>query len=273
MDKVWTEKELQNKSPNELKIILEDKNLKKSGYKAQLIKRILDSQAGKKVRKSNKSKKEIIPEPIKELGKYLPNGKKYENYKELMNYFLNYSDENVYNVGVRMKKSLERYMKDKITEVDEELRDLIYEDALNVYQEAKEKENTLMKKLYSYPDPKYYNILTTFGKAEVIGAHIVDINGKETLERELYHVLQKEYYFNSGDIVGITSDPYKYPELLIYISDRGRISYVSHLYNNKPYPDENGWYPLPYFLRDGNRQEIENIYYFPFIKQKEKEKL
>jgi hypothetical protein len=269
----YTEEELWDKSIIELKDILGYYGLVKSGYKKKLIERILVYQQNKiksKIKKTIAKKEDINEKLVKNI----------EEYNYYMEYFLNKLNADDYNYGIDLKEQLNFYKK-----VDEDksvtkakLNAWIETQLFNIrrkYEDTKRQENGVMDIIDSYPNPKYYNIILTPRQLLTLTDEME--NGISTIDMQdmLSKFSGKLYKFNDGDIIGIdNSDIRKLPYMIIGIFKHTPYGYRAQINYNYEQDLFNGFghYILPGFFGDADKEEIEAIYQFPFVKKK-KERL
>ena len=280
MDKEYTQKELESLSLLEIKEISKSLGLKTNTFKKKLIENIL----------KYKSK----PKKIIKRGLYLYGKGKYQEYYDLFlkeyqenntdfaRYFnlIYYIYTNYFKNNEHIEESIEKYpllgnirgyykddLNDKDLKNDEDYEELMDDAITSILEDIKlkgDKQKEISKELNSYPDPKYHDISVRNDVAFEFGN---DLTFNEFVDK-----LRKNGYkdsINPGDIFGIRhSDisPKDLPLVIIYIDKDNYINKVYMDETDEYIFKEKGFYQLPSKLAGVNREELESIYHFPFLK-------
>ena len=141
------------------------------------------------------------------------------------------------------------------------------------YQIQKAVESEITEEIASLPNPRYYSIILNLDQIELIESLISEGADITDIQDLLYRFTGNSYKFNDGDIIGIysTADIQKLPDIFLRV-DNANLGYEP--ISNRKYDQDRfrdlGYYTLPGYLEDANRDEIEAIYQFPFLKGKKK---
>jgi hypothetical protein len=145
-------------------------------------------------------------------------------------------------------------------------------------KKRRKKQEKILKKILIYPNPKYHDIILTVPELKEFKSLIDEeeiegfINSKIAVD-----YIKKKYpniTINQGDLIGIRTENIaetRLPNIFLYLFlDKGieymAIRDISTVTRKRYEEHKNMKISVPYKLDEINKEDLLNIYHFPFIK-------